>query len=80
MGIITKRSGVQEEFRADKIENSMRNAGVSQETARSVTGSITHHEGISTSEVRNRVIGGIKNREPQAAKAYESYPRKTHKT
>lgn len=37
-------------------------------------------EGITTSEVRNRVTGGIKNQEPQAAKRYESYPRRTHKT
>jgi transcriptional regulator NrdR family protein len=76
---ITKRSGLEEEFRADKIENSMRNAGVSQETAKNITGSITHHVGITTSEVRNRIIGGIKNREPQAAKQYESHPKKTHK-
>jgi len=79
MRSITKRSGLTEEFRSDKIENSMRNAGVSQETAQSVVAAISHHEGITTSEVRNRVIGGIKNREPQAAKQYESYPRKTHK-
>lgn len=78
MRTITKRSGLQEEFRPDKIKNSMRSAGISQETAQSVTASITHHEGITTSEVRNRVIGGIKNREPQAAKQYESHPRKTH--
>lgn len=79
MGTITKRSGLQEEFRPKKIANSMRNAGVSEEAAESVTANITHHEGITTSEVRNRVIGGIKNREPQAAKQYESYPRKVHK-
>ena len=80
MHVITKRSGLTEEFRTDKIENSMRSAGVSQETAHRVATDISFHEGISTSEVRNRVIGGIKNREPQAAKQYESHPRKTHKT
>lgn len=80
MDTITKRSGLEEEFRPDKIENSMRNAGISQETAKSIAAGIGHHAGITTSEVRNRVIGGIKNREPQAAKAFESYPRKTHKT
>jgi len=80
MKTISKRSGGDEEFRTDKIENSMRNAGITQETAQRVAGNISHHEGISTSEVRNRVIGGIKNHEPQAAKLFESYPRKTHKT
>lgn len=79
MRIIIKRSGLTEEFRAGKIENSMRNAGVSQVTAQNVADEISHHEGITTAEVRNRVIGGIKNREPQAAKQYESHPRKVHK-
>jgi hypothetical protein len=75
---ITKRSGKEESFQADKILNSMRNAGVGRDTAEGVTRGIVHHDGITTSEVRNRVIGGIKNREPQAAKQYESHPRKTH--
>ncbi|UCC43133.1 MAG: hypothetical protein JSU65_08250 [Candidatus Zixiibacteriota bacterium] len=78
MNTITKRSGLGEKFRPDKIENSMRNAGISQETAQIVAARISYHEGMTTSEVRNRVIGGIKNREPQAAKRYESHPRKTH--
>lgn len=80
MHSIRKRSGQDETFQTNKIQNSMRNAGVSQETTQSLMASISHHEGITTSEVRNRVIGGIKNREPQACKRYESYPRKTHKT
>lgn len=75
---ITKRSGLKQEFQMEKIENSMRNAGVSQETAHKVAVDITFHEGITTSEVRNRVIGGIKNREPQAAKQFESHPKKNH--
>jgi hypothetical protein len=76
---ITKRSDAIKEFSKVKIENSMRNAGVSLETAQKVASDIVYHEGMTTSDVRNRVIGGIKNREPMAAKRYESYPRKTHK-
>ena len=75
---ITKRSGLEEEFRTRKIANSMRSAGISEITAREVAEGITYHEGITTSEVRNRVVGGIKNREPQAAKRYESHPKKNH--
>ena len=71
---------MEEEFRTDKIENSMRGAGISQQTAHEIATGIGHHDGITTSEVRNRVIGGIKNREPQAAKLYESHPKKTHKS
>jgi hypothetical protein len=78
MPTIKKRSGLEEEFRTEKIENSMRNAGISQITAQKVATSISYHKGIATSEVRNLVIGGIKNQEPQAATRYESYPRKTH--
>lgn len=75
---ITKRSGREEEFRTDKILKSMRNAGISEETAQRVVGGINYHEGITTSEIRNHVIGGIKNREPQAAKLYESRTKKNH--
>ncbi|MCB2229852.1 hypothetical protein KQH82_03985 [bacterium] len=80
MRSIIKRSGETEEFSKDKIDRSMRNAGVSQETSRTVVAGIEYHEGITTSEVRNRVIGGIKNREPDAARRYESHPKKNHKT
>lgn len=75
---ITKRSGQEQKFQAEKILNSMRNAGVSQEVAARVANGIVFHEGITTSEVRNQVIGGIKNREPLAAKQFESHPRKVH--
>ncbi len=75
---ITKRSGKEEEFRRDKIERSMRGAGISEATARAVAAEIKHHDGITTSEVRSRVIGAIKNKEPQAAKQFESHPRKAH--
>jgi transcriptional regulator NrdR family protein len=75
---ITKRSGSQEVFQSSKILNSMRNAGVGREAAEAVAAGIVYHEGITTAEVRNRVIGGIKNREPQSAQRYESHPRKSH--
>lgn len=78
MNTITKQSGREEGFQTDKILRSMRNAGISRETAEMVANAIEYHPGISTSEVRNRVIGAIKNREPQAAKQFESHPRKTH--
>jgi hypothetical protein len=78
MFTITKRSGLEEEYHADKIVNSMGNVGVSQETAEEIAGGISYRDGMTTSEVRNRVIGGIKNREPQAAKRYESHPKKNH--
>ena len=79
MKTIVKRSGKEERFQTDKILNSMRGAGISQDTARVVAANISYHEGITTSEVRHLVIGAIKNKEPQSAKRYESHPKKTHK-
>ncbi|MGD8922180.1 MAG: ATP cone domain-containing protein, partial [Candidatus Zixiibacteriota bacterium] len=72
MNTIVKRSGREESFQTNKILNSMRGAGISRDTARLVAVDIKHHEGITTAEVRKRVIGAIKNKEPQAAKRYES--------
>ncbi len=80
MNTVVKRSGKEESFQTDKILNSMRGAGVTQEIARLVAADIRHHEGIDTSEVRKCVIGAIKNKEPQAAKRYESHPKKAHTT
>jgi transcriptional regulator NrdR family protein len=61
---IIKHSGKDEEFSKTKIINSMLNAGISKVTAESVSESIQYREGLTTAEVRNKVIGGIKNREP----------------
>ena len=80
MKTIVKRSGKKESFRMDKIINSMRGAGISQDTAWLVAADIKHYDGITTSEVRNRVTGAIKNKQPQAAQRYESHPKKTPTT
>jgi len=78
MPTITKRSGREEEFSKDKIERSVLGAGITQETARLVAADIKYQKDMTTSEVRKRVIGAIKNKEPQAAKRYESHPKKSH--
>jgi hypothetical protein len=75
---ITKRSGAQEVFRTDKIRNSIRKAGVGRESAAKTAAGIGYHEGITTSEVRNRVIGEMRALEPEAARKYELFPRKNH--
>jgi hypothetical protein len=79
MNTIAKRSGAEEEFQVDKIVNSMLGAGIPRGTAQVVATDIRHYDGMTTTEVRRRVIGAIKNKEPQAAKRYESHPRKVHK-
>jgi transcriptional regulator NrdR family protein len=77
---ITKRSGKEETFQPKKILNSMRNAGVSREIAEIVVKDFKYRVGLTTREVRNFVIGAIKNKEPQAAKQFESHPKKSHTT
>ncbi len=78
MFTITKRSGLEEEYQASKIVNSLSNAGVSPATAEEIAKGISHHVGMTTLEVRNKIIGGIRNREPQAARRFESHPKKNH--
>ncbi|MFH2049085.1 MAG: hypothetical protein ABIJ12_06535 [bacterium] len=79
MKTITNQSSQTEEFNKDKIEGSIRGVDINQETTRLVVADIKHHKDITTSDVWNLVIGAIKNKEPQAAKRYESHPRKSHK-
>jgi hypothetical protein len=78
MHMTTQRSGQEEPFRRDKIERSMVGAGITQEIAQLDATDIKYRDGMTTSELRKRVIGAIKNRQPKAAKGYESHPRKSH--
>lgn len=76
--MITKKSGLTEKYSTDKIEKSMLAAGVTNELSKAIANSIILHEGITTKEIRQLVIGGIKNKEPQAAKRFETHPQKKH--
>jgi hypothetical protein len=78
MLMITKRSGREEEFRPEKIQKSMRNAGVSHANAVKIASGINYREGMTTGQVRNRVIGGINQHEPDASDSFEGHPRKPH--
>jgi hypothetical protein len=70
---IKKRSEKQEEFSRKKIEKSIRNAGADEKTARSITESVKHKEGMNTSDVRKRVVEQLTNHDSKLGKAYESY-------
>jgi hypothetical protein len=71
--IILKRSGMSELFQTKKIYSSMRNADVSRYTASWVARGIHYFDGITTTQVRNQVIDGIREREPQAAQTFNRY-------
>lgn len=76
--MIIKRSGQTEKFNTDKIKKSMLSAGVTNELSKAIADSIVFHEDMTTSEIRKLVIGGIKNKEPQAARRFETHPLKKH--
>ena len=78
--MIIKRSGEKEKYRIEKIEKSMLAAGITAVLSKEVAKEIEFHDEITTREVRGHVIGKIKNKDPQAAKRYESHPRKTQKS
>ncbi|MFH1372359.1 MAG: ATP cone domain-containing protein [bacterium] len=70
---IKKRSERQEEFASKKIEKSIRNAGVDEKTARSISEGVKHREGMKTSEVRKHVIEKLSHHDAKLGKAYEAY-------
>jgi len=73
MPALKKRSGKEEEFDRKKLEQSMRKAGASENTARMIAEGVKHREGMATSEIRSHVIAELKRHEPEAARRYETH-------
>jgi len=69
---LKKRSGREEEFDRTKLERSLRNAGVTEETARKIAEGITPREGMATSEMRMQAITQLKSHNPETSKRYEN--------
>ena len=70
---IKKRSGEPVEFDKKKLEQSIRNAGASEKTARSIAEAIKHRDGLTTSDLRTRVIAELKRQAPESGKRYEAF-------
>lgn len=62
-------------YRPEKLKSSVMKAGASEKTANKIVASIKVREGMSTLELRNKVIEILKTLDPKAAVAYESYKR-----
>lgn len=75
---ILKRCDKTEEYNKTIIIDTMIDAGITKVTFEDVPESIHYREGMATAEIRNRVISGNKNREPQTDRQFEWHPRKTH--
>jgi transcriptional regulator NrdR family protein len=65
-------------FRVEKLEASMIKAGANRETAKKIAKSIakTVYEGMTTLELRNKVIAELQKADPKAAATYKSYKKK----
>jgi len=60
-------------YRPEKLKNSVMKAGASEKIANKIVASIKVREGMSTLELRNKVIELLKTLDPKAAVAYEAY-------
>lgn len=69
---VTKRSGKLEEFDRRKLEESIRKAGASDETARRVAERVRPPEGTSTEELRRMVSHELRRENAALSGAYAS--------
>lgn len=60
-------------YKPEKLKASIMKAGASEETADKIVSSINVYDGMSTLELRNQVTAKLKELDPRAAEAYESY-------
>jgi hypothetical protein len=72
MSKLKKRSGYQEDFDKTKVEKSLRNAGVAEETASKIAEKLRPSEGTPTSEVRRQIVNELKTQDPETGRRYES--------
>ena len=72
-----KKAGQLEEFNKEKLVQSILKAGASEETARKIADAVDVREGMSTSEIKSRVLARLRTENPEAAATYETYKKPT---
>lgn len=72
---LKKRTGETQKFDLNKLEKSIRAAGVDQPTSHEIASRIKPKEGWSTQEVRSQVVNELKRKDPEAAERYELHKR-----
>ena len=70
MSLVKKKNGATEEFDSKKIEDSLRNTGTTDETAKEVASKVRVKEGITTTDIRRTVSRELKKINAEAAKSY----------
>lgn len=63
-------------YKPEKLEASIVATGAGTDVAKKITDSVRVHEGMSTLELRKQVSAQLKNLDPKAAKAYDTYKNK----
>lgn len=72
MAELTKRDGSRQPYMQSKVVQSLRQAGVAENTAREVADKVKPKDGERTTEFRKRVEAELTNRDPQAAERYRN--------
>lgn len=75
---VKKRDGSLEDFNRQKVYQSVVAAGLSETEANNIADQVEtwvmeKEEVVSTGEVRNKVIGFLEAKNPEAAESYRSY-------
>lgn len=70
---IKKKSGELADFELSKLENTVVKAGVSENLAKEIAGSVKVEEGMETSNLRAQIVTALQARDSDAAKRYEEF-------
>ena len=71
MTLLNKRTGTQEEFNKTKLEESIKRAGATEETARGIAPRIDPTTVNTTEEIRTRVVEELRKTDAAIAERYE---------
>lgn len=70
---VKKKGGELVDFEPAKLEGSIVKAGIAEELAKEIAGSIRVEEGMETANIRTQVANALQAKEPEAAKRYEEF-------
>ncbi len=72
---VTKKSGELEDFKAEKIVESCKKAGASEEVGKKVADEVSKRvtDKMATQKIRGMVVGELRKLDENAAKAFEEY-------
>ncbi len=75
MVMVTKRDGSKQSFDVEKLARSVLDAGADEIIARRVASRVEPYDGITTSDIRERVLEGLEALDPMTGRMYRSSKR-----